>query len=70
MADTDTSTAVGDSSAASTETPNQKRARLQRERRQAKIQQEGTSRLEKITKISGRQHLPGMRADLQRNLSP
>ena len=41
------------------ETPGQKQARLRRERREAKIKAEGTSRLEKITKVSGRQNLPG-----------
>ncbi|KAL9128648.1 MAG: hypothetical protein Q9217_002708 [Psora testacea] len=40
------------------ETPGQKQARLRRERREAKIKAEGTSRLEKITKVSGRQNLP------------
>lgn len=43
----------------STETPNQRQARLRRERREAKLKAEGTSRLEKITKVSGRQNLPG-----------
>ena len=41
------------------ETPNQKQARLRRERRHAKIAEEGSSRLEKITQVSGRQNLPG-----------
>jgi len=41
------------------ETPNQKQARLRRERREAKIREGGTSRLEKITHVSGRQNLPG-----------
>lgn len=41
------------------ETPGQKQARLRRERREAKIKTEGTSRLEKITNLSGRQNLPG-----------
>lgn len=42
-----------------TETPTQRQARLRRERREAKLRDQGTSRLEKITKVSGRQHLPG-----------
>jgi len=41
------------------ETPTQKQARLRRERREAKIKAGGTSRLEKITNVSGRQNLPG-----------
>lgn len=41
------------------ETPNQKQARLRRERREAKIKEGGPSRLEKITNVSGRQNLPG-----------
>ncbi|KAL9640766.1 MAG: hypothetical protein Q9164_000081 [Protoblastenia rupestris] len=40
------------------ETPGQEKARLRRERREAKLKAEGTSRLEKITKVSGRQNLP------------
>ena len=42
------------------ETPTQKQARLRRERREAKLKADGTSRLEKIAKVSGRQNLPGM----------
>jgi hypothetical protein len=38
------------------ETPTQKQARLRRERRQAKIQAEGSSRLQAIAGLSGRQH--------------
>ena len=41
------------------ETPGQKQARLRRERREAKLKAEGTSRLQKITNVSGRQNLPG-----------
>lgn len=41
------------------ETPNQKQARLRRERREAKIKAGGSARLEKITNVSGRQNLPG-----------
>ena len=41
------------------ETPTQRQARLRRERRDAKLKAEGQSRLEKITKVSGRQNLPG-----------
>lgn len=41
------------------ETPTQRQARLRRERREAKLKDEGTSRLEKISKVSGRQNLPG-----------
>ena len=40
------------------ESPGQKQARLRRERREAKIKAEGSSRLEKITKVSGRHNLP------------
>lgn len=42
------------------ENPSQRQARLRRERREAKIKEGGTSRLEKITNISGRQNIPGM----------
>ncbi|TID24531.1 Dicer-like protein 2 [Venturia nashicola] len=38
------------------ETPNQRQARLRRERRNAKIAAGGSSRLEAITQLSGRQH--------------
>lgn len=38
------------------ETPNQKQARLRRERRNAKIAAGGNARLEAITQLSGRQH--------------
>ncbi|QDS73556.1 hypothetical protein FKW77_001002 [Venturia effusa] len=38
------------------ETPNQKQARLRRERRNAKIAAGGSARLEAITQLSGRQH--------------
>ena len=41
------------------ESPAQKQARLRRERREAKIKAGGSSRLEKITNVSGRQNLPG-----------
>jgi hypothetical protein len=37
------------------ETPNQKQARLRRERRQAKIAAGGSDRLNKITGVQGRQ---------------
>ena len=47
------------------ETPTQRQARLRRERREAKIKEQGTSRLEKITKLSGRQQLPGRSASPQ-----
>ena len=48
------------SQAGDAETPGQKQARLRRERREAKIKAGGSSRLEKITNVSGRQNLPGM----------
>jgi hypothetical protein len=38
------------------ETPNQKQARLRRERRNAKIQAGGSARLAAIMNSSGRQH--------------
>ena len=41
------------------ETTNQRQARLRRERREAKIKAEGSSRLEKITNAAGRQNLAG-----------
>jgi len=40
------------------ETPSQKQARLRRERRQAKIQAQGESRLAAITNVSGRRAPP------------
>jgi len=40
------------------ETPSQKQARLRRERRQAKIQAEGSARLAAITNVSGRRATP------------
>lgn len=42
------------------ETSGQKQARLRRERREAKIKEGGSARLDKITNLSGRQNLPGM----------
>jgi len=41
------------------ETPGQKQVRLRRERLEAKIKAGGSTRLEKITNVSGRQNLPG-----------
>ena len=41
------------------ETPTQRQARLRRERREAKIKASGSSRLEKITQLSGRPTEPG-----------
>ena len=38
----------------SSESPTQKQARLRRERREAKIKSGGSSRLDKITQLSGR----------------
>ena len=38
----------------SSESPTQKQARLRRERREAKIKAGGSSRLDKITQLSGR----------------
>lgn len=40
------------------ETPSQRQARLRRERRQAKIHAEGSSRLAAITNVSGRRPPP------------
>ena len=42
------------------ESPIQRQARLRRERREAKIKTGGSSRLEKITNVSGRAAEPGM----------
>ena len=54
--------ASGPEDAASTppkeETSSQKQARLRRERRQAKIQAEGSARLAAITNVSGRRAPP------------
>lgn len=47
---------MADESIPEGETPNQKQARLRRERRNAKIAAGGSSRLEAITQLSGRQH--------------
>lgn len=42
------------------ESPAQQAARLRRERREAKIKDGGTARLDKITNISGRKSASGM----------
>lgn len=47
------------SSTGSEESPAQRQARLRRERREAKIKADGSSRLEKITQVSGRPAEPG-----------
>jgi hypothetical protein len=41
------------------ESPAQKQARIRRERREAKIKAGGSSRLDKITNVSGRAGEPG-----------
>lgn len=42
------------------ESPAQRAARLRRERREAKIKEGGSARLDKITSLSGRTPQPGM----------
>lgn len=42
------------------ESPAQKAARLRRERREAKIREDGAARLDKITSLSGRASTSGM----------
>jgi len=48
------------SSAGSDESPTQQQARLRRERREAKIKAGGSSRLDRITQVSGRPAEPGI----------
>lgn len=46
------------SASGSEETPGQRQARLRREKRNAKIQAEGSDRLSKITQLNGRMAPP------------
>lgn len=49
----------------SEESPAQRSARLRRERREAKIKEGGSARLDKITSLSGRTTQPGMDPPVQ-----
>lgn len=51
------------------ESPAQKQARLRRERREAKIKAGGSTRLEKITQLSGRAAEAGMHVGLKPSVS-
>ena len=52
------------------ESATQKQARLRRERREAKIKAGGSSRLDKITQLSGRPAEPGMTLEMTLRVSP